>query len=133
QLGHQLRHPGTGVVGQEDHTVAGFPQSHDGFGGPRNGLFRQPDDAVEIENPSHGRTFVAAPATGERQPGSGPRSAPPLVPRRGRHVPDATAAATDAMCNGLASTRPWPMAAEARSTASPGSGKSPPTAPTPAS
>ena len=43
-----------------------------------------------------------------------------------RHCPDATAAATDAICTGLASTRPCPIADAASSAASRGVGYEPP-------
>src|SRR5205085_69903 len=43
----------------------------------------------------------------------------------GRHPPPATAAATDAICSGLASTRPWPMEAAAFSAVSAGWGNWP--------
>src|SRR5450755_2991000 len=42
------------------------------------------------------------------------------------HCPDATAAATDAICTGLASTRPCPIAAAASSARSRGVGYEPP-------
>ena len=43
-----------------------------------------------------------------------------------RHCPDATAAATEAICNGLASTRPCPIADAASSARSFGFGNVPP-------
>src|SRR5579885_3305738 len=46
--------------------------------------------------------------------------------RGARQVPEATAAATVAMCSGLASTRPCPMASDARSAVSLGAGNDPP-------